>query len=505
LKIYDANVFPSYCNSQRTSDCLTESEDLFSPIAVRHRNVVVVRSMPQFERWCLTWLFSFILVVVLLSRCLSLQWPSLAGSAQNTAAQKYVWGFLNSTEVRIVEGSISSTTHVRLVAHDLGGPVDMTTSSQLPHVPPRTMAVALQSKTDSQTYVWLEYRPGYERTWGTSAGVSNEEQLDGRKKGVVVRVASGPASSYVYKPMLIDATPETNTFVDAPLKIGLTLNVPEHGLYIRVVCFSIGVQMPFLDVVVKKTPFAANEYPHSLSGCVNGTSDVAGDGTGNGNSGESDQETQRGECVGGGHDCKDGNGGSGGLSPSSSNGIVNSGSGDSGGDGGGGSGAGLAVGLTFLFLCLCIVPCLVGYYVVVYKQSMLLPAVAVKYLPDAAVPYCERAPRPPSTSSTTRSPMQYSNASLPLPKGWTRHFDDERNPFYYHDKTAATQWEFPEEDSSSTVQQTASTPALPDRTRESMEKLQQHSEEHFDYRYENQHMGRERHHGRHSSEKEISM
>jgi hypothetical protein len=191
------------------------------------------------------------------------------------------------------------------------------------------------------------------------------------------------------------------------------------------------------------------------------------------------------------------------LSPSSSNGIVNSGSGDSDGGGGGGSGAGLAVGLTFLFLCLCIVPCLVGYYVVVYKTTMLLPAVAVKYLPDAAVPYCERAPRPPSTSSTTRSPMQYSNASLPLPKGWTRHFDDERNPFYYHDKTAVTQWEFPEEDSSSTVQQTASTPALPDRTRESMEKLQQHSEEHFDY--ENQHMGRERHHGRHSSEKEISM
>jgi hypothetical protein len=71
LKIYDANVFPSYCNSQRTSDCLTESEDLFSPIAVRHRNVVVVRSMPQVERWCLTWLFSFMLVVVLLSRYLS--------------------------------------------------------------------------------------------------------------------------------------------------------------------------------------------------------------------------------------------------------------------------------------------------------------------------------------------------------------------------------------------------------------------------------------------------
>ena len=462
----------NFCRQQPFSDCIKNSEDLYSPIS----------------------------------------WPSLAGSAQNTAAQKWLWGFINSKEVNIVPASSTAATQIRIMAHDLGGPVDMNAAIRLPQVPGRALAAAFQSNANEETYIWLEHRHGYQRTW--SGPPSAAEQLDMRKKGVVVRIAVGPDSTRTYTPMLIDATPDTSTHVDAPLATGKTLNIAEHGLYIRVVCFSVGVQMPFVDVVVKKSPFTNGEYPSTTMGCVNGTDDIAGDGTGSGNSGEGGSPTnQMGECSDGSFNCDDTN-------PNNNNNNnknnPKSGSGTDGtvdGSGGGAgddNGAGLAVGLTFLFLFLIAGGVGLYYYYhrdCVSRVKMYLvkqqkstdgqPGQRVSVLPPGWEKHVDAEKKPyyynttnEHTSYTYPGTVAKNGGEKVQVDGWEMATDEESGEaYYYHEKSGITQWDPPMRAAVGIVQ-TNSSPALPVRSRPASVEM-----------YKNKGAGHHHHHKNHGTEK----
>ena len=448
------------CQTTPYSDCYKFSEDLYSPIS----------------------------------------WPSLAGSAQNTAAQKWLWGFINSNEVNIVPASSTAATQIRIMAHDLGGPVDMNAAINLPQVPGRALAAAFQSNVDEETYIWLEHRHGYKRTWGGSPSAA--VQLDMRKKGVVIRIAVGPASTRTYAPMLIDATPETSTHNDAPLATGKTFNIPEHGLFIRVVCFSVGVQMPFVDVVVKKSAFTNGEYPSTTMGCVNGTDDIAGDGTGNGNSGEDGSPpNQIGECTDGSFNCDDTN-------PKNNKNNPNGGNNTNGTINGNGSesGAGLAVGLTFLFLFL--IAAGIGgyyYYVNIYlfnkqnstyggtssKRVSVLPPGWEKHLDDDQTPYYYNTTNEHTSYTYPGKAAKAGWNNVSKVDGWEMAIDEESGEaYYYHEESGITQWEPPMRPAVG-ITQTKSSPALPTRPN-SVEMYKNKGAGHHTHRHTNKNHGTEK-------------
>jgi hypothetical protein len=394
-----------------------------------------------------------------------LSYPSVAWGAQNLAYQKWIWGHLRADEVKILSKTDAAATanvvYARIIAHDLGGPVSVSVAADPPMVPARTMAVAIQSKVDAEMYVWLEFRPGHE------GGGANEDVLTRRSGGAIVHVASGPESSRARGALLLDTQPEeegaSQTFDNCPLMVGSDLALATHQIYVRVLCKSRGTQFPFLDVAIQRTAFAG-PAPANTSICVNGTSDIAGDGTGAGNTATNGEGWQQeGECLDGGTDCKDVvDGGSGRESGSASGEGNGEDDDDDDGGGDGGSGGGVLIGLSIglLVFALVLIVGSLAYYRHKHGGGGVLPFASTCFstssssssssssdTPAVMMEVSDRAAAPdlPRRPTWVKGHARAASEHLKLPQGWTSHLDPASgNCFFFHEATGESLWSLDE-------------------------------------------------------------
>ena len=102
----------------------------------------------------------------------------------------------------------------RLLGSDLGtGVLSMAGATFGATVPAKSLGIAIQSASTSGTsnelYLWLSFRPGYKNSWN-DATYDKAAQLAMRRKGAILHVGMGPVTPSTSRPMLIDATPETD-------------------------------------------------------------------------------------------------------------------------------------------------------------------------------------------------------------------------------------------------------------------------------------------------------
>lgn len=102
-------------------------------------------------------------------------------------------------------------------------------SPQYENEGPKILRIAREQETSNLiNYLYVEYRRPY--------GFDSWAQTSPAVNGVMLRLA--PLTGYSRKTHLIDTTPETTTFADAPLQIGNVFEDPLTGIYLQVLALN---------------------------------------------------------------------------------------------------------------------------------------------------------------------------------------------------------------------------------------------------------------------------
>eukprot|EP00931_Biecheleriopsis_adriatica_P117286 TRINITY_DN92821_c0_g1_i1.p1 TRINITY_DN92821_c0_g1~~TRINITY_DN92821_c0_g1_i1.p1 ORF type:complete len:808 (-),score=114.85 TRINITY_DN92821_c0_g1_i1:122-2545(-) len=202
-----------------------------------------------------------------------LSWPSQTTGSQVQASIKWQFGWIQASEVHVANDTFGFGERVRIVAHDFG-------TKSLPSDGSSKLALAAASATAADTWLWVEYKAAYKNEFSQET-YSSTQQQELRRRGALLHLASGPGSSFMSTPLLLDAFPSTTQetagdwpkgLADAPLQLGRSLEITGHDLVVTVLSKSCNEDPPWLEVMVQRST-SGNAAP-TVSGIRQSQSNV---------------------------------------------------------------------------------------------------------------------------------------------------------------------------------------------------------------------------------------